>query len=100
MNTQQVAGQPGMAQTQLIMAQPMAMPVSTPTAMQMMQVNCPPGSTPGSMVQVQAPNGEQMHVQVPAGVGPGMPFQIQVLGATPAQAQPMAVAEAQPMVKP
>ena len=76
MNTQQVAGQPGMAQAT-------AMPVSTPTAMQMMQVNCPPSSTPGSMVQVQAPNGQQMQVQVPAGVGPGMSFQVQVPEATP-----------------
>ena len=84
MNTQQVAGQPGVAQAtamsevQPIMAEPTATPVATPTAMQMMQVNCPPGSTPGSMVQVQAPNGQQMQVQVPAGVGPGMPFQVQV----------------------
>ena len=67
-----------------IMAQPTAMPVSAPTAMQMMQVNCPPGSGPGSMVQVQAPNGQQMQVQVPVGIGPGMPFQVQVPVATPA----------------
>ena len=93
MNTQQqVAGPPGMAQptamsaAQPIMAQPTAMPVATPTAMQMMHVDCPPGSTPGSTVQVQAPNGQQMQVQVPAGVGPGMSFQVQVPTAPPVSA--------------
>jgi hypothetical protein len=55
--------------------------------MQMMQVNCPPGSAPGSTVQVQAPNGQQMQKQVPAGVGPGMMFEVQVPVAAPASEQ-------------
>ncbi len=62
--------------------------------MQLMQVNCPPGSAPGSMVSITTPSGQQMQVQIPQGVGPGMPFQVQVPAAAPVVvAQPMAVAQ-------
>ena len=42
----------------------------------MMQVTVPDGLGPGDMFMVQAPDGQQMQVQVPPGVKSGMPIQV------------------------
>lgn len=68
----------------------MGSPTAEASQMQIMQVTCPPGCAPGSMVSVTAPTGQQVQVAVPQGVGPGMPFQVQVPAAAP-----VAVAHAQ-----
>ena len=44
-----------------------------------MSVQVPPGMGPGSLLNVQSPNG-MVQVSVPPGVGPGMSFSIQVSG--------------------
>jgi hypothetical protein len=65
-------------------------PVPQPGATTMMQVQVPQGSGPGQPMLVNTPGG-QMQVIVPAGVMPGMAFQVNV----PAPA-PVAVATALP----
>lgn len=62
--------------------------------MQTMQVACPDGCGPGSMVMVMSPAGQQVQVQVPQGVGPGMMFQVQL----PAAPSAVPVAMAQPVM--
>ena len=44
---------------------------------QLMQVTCPPNTWPGAMVTINAP-GQQLQVQVPAGVSPGQVFSVSV----------------------
>ena len=56
-------------------------------AAQTMQVIAPSNATPGMSMSVMA-NGQQLTLQVPAGVMPGQPFTIQVPAVPPA---PMAV---------
>jgi hypothetical protein len=86
---QQNARQPQFA-TEMAQAQPqpqpwqsepapaiaMAIPVQ-PTPQQM-QVVCPEGCFEGSMIQVTAPDGRMLQVQVPMGIQPGQPFMIQI----------------------
>jgi len=69
-------------------------------AMTTMNVQCPDGVGPGSMIQVTSPSGQVLQLQVPEGVQPGMQFQCQVPAPPPmpvavAQAMPMPVAQAQ-----
>jgi hypothetical protein len=47
-------------------------------AMTPMMVACPPGAAPGSTIVVTTPSGQQMQVQVPAGVVEGVQFQVMV----------------------
>ena len=51
---------------------------------QQMQVVCPQGCSPGDLIAVTALNGQQLQVQIPAGVGPGVPFLINTPSAVPA----------------
>jgi len=45
---------------------------------QMMSVICPDGATPGTPIQIQAPDGRMVAVEIPAGVAPGTQFQVQL----------------------
>ena len=85
---------------------PVAQAVAQPPAMQMMQVQVPPGVAPGGVFVVATPSGGQVQVTVPHGVQAGGVMQVQVPVAPPmaqpavvyGAAQPMAVAqEAVPM---
>jgi len=70
--------QPGYQQFQ--QQQPhMALPhVAVAQAVTMMNVECPPNTSPGSIVQIQAPDGRLMNVEVPQGIMPGQQFQVQL----------------------
>jgi hypothetical protein len=46
------------------------------TVSNVVQVICPPGVTPGQLVMVPTPNGQQCQVAVPQGVSAGMNFQV------------------------
>ena len=64
-----------------------------------MVVTCPANARGGLQVVVQAPDGQQLQVQIPAGVGPGGQFRVPL--PPPRAPQPQAVAYAQPqMVQP
>jgi len=43
---------------------------------QLIRVVCPANARPGSRVRISLSDGRQLMVQVPQGVGPGMPFQV------------------------
>eukprot|EP00939_MAST-03C_sp_MAST-3C-sp1_P001504 g1504.t1 len=43
---------------------------------QIIRVVCPPNASAGSRVRISLSDGRQLMVQVPNGVGPGMPFQV------------------------
>jgi len=45
---------------------------------QIIRVVCPPNASAGSRVRISLSDGRQLMVQVPAGVGPGMPFQVAI----------------------
>ena len=51
---------------------------SDPGVMQRLTLQCPAGAGPGTTVSAMAPDGTQLNVQVPAGVLPGMQFQVLV----------------------
>ena len=91
-----VASMPGggmpMAQAQpvgggmpMAMAQPvgggmpmaMAEPAPVALAQQTVSVTCPPGSYPGDTIAVVMPDGQQMMLQIPQGVGAGSSFMVQ-----------------------
>ena len=55
---------------------PMAMAQPAP-AQQTVSVTCPPGSYPGDTIAVVMPDGQQMMVQIPQGVGAGSSFMVQ-----------------------
>ena len=55
---------------------PMAMAQPAP-AQQTVSVTCPPGSYPGDTIAVVMPDGQQMMVQIPQGVGAGSSFMAQ-----------------------
>lgn len=60
---------------QLAQPQQMAVPV---VAAQLFFVTCPPGVSSGAMVAIAHPvTGQQLQVQIPAGISAGMPFQVQ-----------------------
>merc|ERR1712224_630685 len=89
-----VAGQPAAAQGTVVAAGPAPTVVG---ATNMMQVQVPAGSGPGSVLQVPAPSGQLMQVTVPAGVNPGQVFQVQLPPAAPqVPAAPQAVVLQEP----
>ena len=58
-------------------APPPAHAPAPPAGTQLMQVTCPPNTWPGATVTINAP-GQQLQVQVPAGVSPGQVFSVSV----------------------
>ena len=56
----------------------MAQVMAAPSAMTNMTVQVPEGAPPGTMVQLTAPNGQPVQVQIPPGLGPGQQFTIAV----------------------
>jgi len=71
MNTAPFNGQPVPSYPQTATAQAVAMPMST------VQMQCPDGASPGSMVTADI-NGVQMNITVPQGIKPGDMFSVQV----------------------
>ena len=73
----------------MAMAQPQIIQAAT-----QMDVAVPPGFPPGSTLQVAAPNGMQIAVQVPQGAGPGTVIRVPIPAPTPiaAVATPTTVA--------
>eukprot|EP00613_Pedinella_sp_CCMP2098_P063864 CAMPEP_0171986046 /NCGR_PEP_ID=MMETSP0993-20121228/274669_1 /TAXON_ID=483369 /ORGANISM="non described non described, Strain CCMP2098" /LENGTH=174 /DNA_ID=CAMNT_0012638943 /DNA_START=39 /DNA_END=560 /DNA_ORIENTATION=+ len=64
---------------QVVQAQPMvAQGVALTPATQMMNVQIPPGISPGMTMIVQSPQGAQFQVVVPQGVSSGATIQVQV----------------------
>ena len=59
--------------------------VATWYSMQLMTVICPAGVYAGGQIQIHGPGGGLFHLTVPAGVGPGQQFQVQIASAPPAQ---------------
>jgi len=69
----------GMHQSASIAPVTQGVPVAAAiSASSTMRVNCPPGSRPGDTVQIMAPSGQALMVTVPAGVGPGGQFDVQM----------------------
>jgi len=64
-----------------------------------MTVTCPPGVLCGANVTVSTPQGQKLMVKVPAGIGPGDTFQVQVPAHGPSPTQLMMVT-VPPGVKP
>ena len=64
-----------------------------------MTVTCPPGVSCGADVMVSTPQGQKLMVKVPAGIGPGDTFQVQVPAHGPSPTQLMMVT-VPPGVKP
>ena len=56
-----------------------------------MTVTCPPGVSCGADVMVSTPQGQKLMVKVPAGIGPGDTFQVQVPAHGPSPTQLMMV---------
>ncbi len=85
-----VASAPGLPEGSMVASAvaPVAVPVE---AMQLMIVTCPDGVQAGGHIQVNLPDGRATYVVVPAGVGPGQQFQVQVpnAGAAVQPAQPV-----------
>jgi hypothetical protein len=77
-----INGGMGMQQQQLGGVMDMGMVVVTPQQQQqqqqqnMFQVQIPPNAYAGMQLTVQAPDGQQLQIQVPAGVGPGSTISI------------------------
>ena len=75
---------------------PVAPPAPPPVQPGFMVVTCPANARGGLQVVVQAPDGQQLQVQIPPGVGPGGQFRVPL--PPPRAPQPPAVAYAQPQV--
>mmetsp|Transcript_10855 Transcript_10855/g.25231 ORF Transcript_10855/g.25231 Transcript_10855/m.25231 type:complete len:221 (-) Transcript_10855:143-805(-) len=84
---QPVVAQPVISQPVIAQPQPVAQPAST-----MMSITVPAGCGPGSILQIQGPNGP-LNITVPPNVGPGATLQVDTGGApapAPAPAPVMA----------
>ena len=53
-------------------------PLAVPMAPTILSVAVPEGAAPGTVIQVQAPNGAMVQVAVPEGAAPGSVIQVQV----------------------
>lgn len=71
----------------------MGQPVGAQPQQNQMAVQVPQGSAPGSLIQVQGPDGTLLQVAVPPGVMPGQTFMMQIAPAAPPVATPAAQPE-------
>jgi|AntRauMFilla1563_2_1112583.scaffolds.fasta_scaffold177535_1 hypothetical protein len=64
--------------------------VHPPQDLVQLPLTVPAGAQPGQVIQFQAPNGQMLQVQVPAGAPPGGQFGVMVPADAPASPAPAA----------